>query len=57
MATVSRAWPPEKRCSPAELAGEVGNIDQFIVPPALGDHAGVLAAIDLPMTAHRGLAK
>jgi fructokinase len=40
-----------------ELDDEVGNIDQFIVPPALGDHAGVLGAIDLAMTAHRGLAK
>jgi len=40
-----------------ELDGEVGNLDEFIVPPALGDRAGVLGAIDLAMTAHRGLAK
>ena len=40
-----------------ELAGEVGNIDHFIVPPALGDHTGVLGALHLAMAAHRGLAK
>jgi fructokinase len=34
-----------------ELASEVGEIDQFIVPPALGDHAGVLGAIHLAMAA------
>jgi len=40
-----------------ELASEVGNIDNFIVPPALGDHAGVLGALHLAMAAHPGLAK
>jgi fructokinase len=40
-----------------ELAGEVGNIDHFIVPPALGDQAGVLGALHLAMAAHPGLAK
>ena len=35
-----------------ELASEVGKIDQLIVPPALGDHAGVLGAIHLAMAAH-----
>jgi len=28
-----------------ELASEGGNIDHFIVPPVLGDHAGVLGAL------------
>ena len=36
---------------------DVGSMDQFIVPPDLGDHAGVLGAIHLAMAAHRGLAK
>ena len=40
-----------------ELASEVGNIDNFIVPPALGDHAGVLGALHLAMAAHPGSAK
>jgi len=40
-----------------ELAGEVGNMDHFIVPPALGDHAGVLGALQLAMAAHPGFAK
>jgi fructokinase len=40
-----------------ELAREVGNIDNFIVPPALGDHPGVLGALHLAMAAHPGLAK
>jgi len=40
-----------------ELAGEVGNIDHFIVPPALGDHTGVVGALHLAMAAHPGLAK
>ena len=40
-----------------ELAREAGNIDDFIVPPALGDRAGVLGALHLAMAAHRGLAK
>jgi len=40
-----------------ELAGEVGNIDHFIVPPALGDHTGVVGALHLGMAAHPGLAK
>ena len=40
-----------------ELAGGVGNIDHFIVPPALGDHASVLGALHLAMAAHPGLAK
>ena len=40
-----------------ELASEVGDIDHFIVPPALGDHAGVLGAIHLAMAARPGLAK
>lgn len=40
-----------------ELAREVGNIDHFIVPPALSDRAGVLGALHLAMAAHPGLAK
>ena len=40
-----------------ELAGEAGKIDQFIVPPALGDRAGVLGAIHLAMAAHPDLTK
>jgi len=40
-----------------ELASEVGNIDHFIVPPALGDHTGVVGARHLAMAAHPGLAK
>jgi fructokinase len=40
-----------------ELAGEVGNIDDFIVPPALGDYTGVVGALLLAMAAHPGLAK
>ena len=40
-----------------ELASEVGNIDHFIVPPALGDHTGVVGALHLAMAAHPGLAK
>ena len=40
-----------------ELAGEVGNMDHFIVPPALGGHAGVLGALQLAMAVHRGFAK
>ena len=32
-------------------------LKDFIVPPLLGDDAGVLGAIDLAMAAHRGLAK
>jgi fructokinase len=40
-----------------ELAREVGNIDHFIVPPALSDRAGVLGALHLAMAAHPRLAK
>ena len=40
-----------------ELAGEVGNIDDFIVPPALGDYTGVVGALLLAMAVHAGLAK
>jgi hypothetical protein len=40
-----------------ELASEVGNIDHFIVPPALGDYTGVFGALHLAMAAHPGLAK
>lgn len=32
---------------------EVGDTDRFIVPPALGDHAGVLGALHLAMAAPR----
>jgi fructokinase len=39
-----------------ELDGEVGAGDDFIVPPALGDHAGVLGALHLAMAAHPELA-
>jgi len=36
-----------------ELAGEVGNIGRFVVPPALGDHTGVLGAFHLTTAAHK----
>ena len=38
-----------------ELANEVGNIEHFIVPPALGDQTGVVGALHLE--AHPGFAK
>ena len=37
------------------LGSLVGNIDDFIVPPALGDHAGVLGALQMAMAAHPGV--
>ena len=36
---------------------DVGGIDDFIVPPSLGDHAGVLGALHLAMAAHHGRAR
>lgn len=40
-----------------ELASEVGTMDRLVVPPALGDRAGVLGAIRLAMAARPELAK
>jgi fructokinase len=36
---------------------DVGSVDDFIVPPDLGDRSGVLGALHLAMAAHPGLAK
>jgi fructokinase len=36
---------------------DVGSMENFIVPPDLGDRSGVLGALHLAMAAYPGLAK